>query len=624
MLCNFFGVCAQASHTVTVLTSSVPSVSLVGPRLRSVFRKDVLTIQATAFTATCNGTISSQGLQYQWSVYDSATHVLLTSLLSESRDPSKLKLASYSLEVGKLYDVAVHVFSAETRKSASATTQVMVQPSSIVAAVQNGNTVSMRLGDRVLLDASPSYDEDVNQLTGVKAGLSFAWSCTQTFPKLSDLCPVRFLGSSRNETLLVHAGSSSTGTASSVVATVTDSIGIRSAQFFLTIYVLDVDAPIVKIANTLKVVNPEDKLVLSGTVNAEASGTMQWSISDAFLALSDISLTPPSVPIQPLTISGATTSTFTSNLVIAAGKLSQRASYTFTLSGILTSGKRSSAQTTIRTNGPPVLGSFAVLPVVGEEIRTQFSFTASNWQDEDLPLSYAFGFISSTGSLLNIQSKSEQSYGVSTLPAGPDFLENVLECVMQVYDSMNAHFGASNYTTVKRSTLSAADLQQKILQTLSDSTGSADGTKQVLAAASSVLNTVNCSLAPNCLALHRNRCSSVAHTCGSCLTGFLGEASDRNTLCVDAVTVFATSSLTAQSAKQTKCQITADCPVQSVCGVDKKCYLPSKACPGYCSGQGVCVYVSVSDVNTIVASCKVTDFTCDAGIVIVMSTSLII
>ena len=39
----------------------------------------------------------------------------------------------------------------------------------------------------------------------------------------------------------------------------------------------------------------------------------------------------------------------------------------------------------------------------------------------------------------------------------------------------------------------------------------------VVSATMSVVNSANCTLAPNCTLLHREKCSSVDNTCGECL-----------------------------------------------------------------------------------------------------------
>ena len=52
-----------------------------------------------------------------------------------------------------------------------------------------------------------------------------------------------------------------------------------------------------------------------------------------------------------------------------------------------------SASISVTTNGP-LLGSVQVNPTTGMELLDIFHFRAFNWEDDDLPLSYGFGYYS--------------------------------------------------------------------------------------------------------------------------------------------------------------------------------------------------------------------------------------
>src|SRR2546430_5453298 len=58
---------------------------------------------------------------------------------------------------------------------------------------------------------------------------------------------------------------------------------------------------------------------------------------------------------------------------------------------------------------------------------------------------------------------------------------------------------------------------------------SVNNMRQAIALSSYVLNTVNCSAAPNCTVLNRNECFRSPHTCGECLSAsFIGLTGDRS------------------------------------------------------------------------------------------------
>jgi hypothetical protein len=82
---------------------------------------------------------------------------------------------------------------------------------------------------------------------------------------------------------------------------------------------------------------------------------------------------------------------------------------------------------------------------------------ASQWHDADLPLQYAFGYLSTTGSLV-IQLKSQLAYSSSLLPAGQDTSGFNVSCQLQVYDSYLAYSPMNAHVTVKRAVIQASAL----------------------------------------------------------------------------------------------------------------------------------------------------------------------
>lgn len=88
---------------------------------------------------------------------------------------------------------------------------------------------------------------------------------------------------------------------------------------------------------------------------------------------------------------------------------------------------------------------------------TSFTMSGSQWYDSDLPLQYAFGYLSATGSPV-MQMSSQIAYYSSLLPAGQDTSGFNISCELQVYDSYLANSSASALVTVKKVVIQASAL----------------------------------------------------------------------------------------------------------------------------------------------------------------------
>ena len=140
--------------------------------------------------------------------------------------------------------------------------------------------------------------------------------------------------------------------------------------------------------------------------------------------------------------------------------------------------------------------------------------------------------------------------------------------------------------------------------------GSLDNTKQAIALASSVLNSVNCTGTPNCTALNRRHCSGTSHTCGSCITSrYLGDPGDKNTPCLDSLAYTQPS----VKGKVSNCWTGRPCPVLQYCGADNTCHSVPKTCLLDCSGPsyGSCQYFNVHSGQSVV-TCLANDLSCEA------------
>jgi hypothetical protein len=214
-LCNFLGYCSSDSHIVQVVdyesnNGKSPIVSIPGQKYITMVTAQVLSLRAVATTQLCDGTQSSEHINYTWHV-SSANGTVLKHLQSISRDDSRFELRAYTLMVGFSYRVTVNSMHTVTGLSSNSSVFVTVQKSGVVAVLQGNMQKYLSSKSNLTLDASQSRDSDVYSLRGVAAGLLYSWSCVQILPTFKNICPVNMKFSrkdqSRSEKLLIIAKS---------------------------------------------------------------------------------------------------------------------------------------------------------------------------------------------------------------------------------------------------------------------------------------------------------------------------------------------------------------------------------------------------------------------------------
>lgn len=147
-------------------------------------------------------------------------------------------------------------------------------------------------------------------------------------------------------------------------------------------------------------------------------------------------------------------------------------------------------------------------PAVGVEASTQFALSATQWSDSNLPLSFIFGYITSSSSLVTLQSRSATAFALSQLPAGDGSGAESTVVFAQVLDSLDCNATATARITVTSNpALSSFQNIMSWIQSQSNSS-SVDDVKRRVALTAHLANRVNCSVAPNCTALHRLPCAT--------------------------------------------------------------------------------------------------------------------
>jgi hypothetical protein len=594
-LCNFLGACGQGRKTMTVLAGLSPVVSIVGPASRSVYRNSSFSLQSYAYIQSCTSGGTNIGLIYSWSVSP------LVGISSISRDPSALLLSAYTLTAGTQYIVSVSVVYASTSAFASSSVKVTVVSGAVVAVVMGGGLRSVRLLSSIAIDASRSYDSDVSGVVGSNAGLLFTWSCLQTAPTITSTCRFTMSGT---ESLTLVAPAESANTTSSVSLVVQDSFRKRSASAGVAVNVVSPVIPLVTMTSSVVgKVNPSSKLLLSGSVSLSklAAGTVVWSCDSSTLDLSVAALTA--------TTSSLSAVSSTQQLLISANSLMASGVYTFYLTAMLSSGDMSYASIKVTVNSPPSPGSFIVTPTRGQAVTDVFTLYANNWVDADLPLTYLFGFVSSSfGSFMTLQSQSEVNFASSLLPSGSGS-DSALSCGVEIFDSYNANYTSYSTVQVTAMSVTVSEALEIVSNSLSGQLSSVNGMKKMVSLSLAVLSDVTCANAPNCSALYRSHCLSVSNTCGECLDGYLGSSGVGNTQCVNssqAVAILSGSAATSCLSGNEQCAQGLYCNL-----VDKLCVSPSKTCLNNCSSNGDCEYIQTS-TSLVQSGCSIYDPTCSA------------
>jgi len=550
---NFLRTTASASVTVNVKQdTSIPVASIVGQQVRSIVSTDVLSLSTNAYTASCAGsdvTTTSAGLTYDWSVSHNGNKL---SIVSEAKDTSKFKLSSHKLSSGKTYDVTVKVTN-KAGSIATASTSVTVTPADILAIIDGGSQRTVNNGDDFSVVASSSIDQD----SGSSVGLTYSWTCFRIYPAIGDCA----LGATfeKKSSQEFTTSDSAVGSVNRVTVIVTGT-GERMSTKFVDITVASAGSPEVAIttsSKSLTSLNPSKSVVLNGVVSLKGdSCDATWTMNGA-----DINPSNALTPVYTTVPSGIAR---TISLVLAPNVLPQRSEFVFSLTC-----KDTVSSISVTTNGPPLPGTFSITPDEGTELKTMFMFSAKEWSDPDLPITYMFGFTANSGDMI-VQGRSELSFGESVLPSGLP-----MKCNAVIYDSLGSFSKISATTSVTPA--SAANLQASIESQLASLGSNPDATKQTLSTASAALNQVDCS-GTSCAAVNRAECSKTAKTCGVCLTGYIGDAGDKNSMCVEANT-----------------------PFPDV----------SKTCDNDCSSQGTCLLIS-TDTGLTVDECKAGDSTCEA------------
>jgi len=599
-LCNFLAICGESSVTVRILNDTIPLITLPGNAIRSICRNTILTVISAVSVTPCGYNMHFSGvLEYEWRVYDNSAKMV--SAVSISKDRTKLILPPFSLAANVTYTVAVvvSVRGSMPRQSSSAAIEVNVVVGNIRAVINGGLKKNMGVLTSMDIDGSESYDEDQSAVTGYDAGLEFLWSCTQTYPSFESACRTNLSMTILGSLVRIYAAEFFAGNIYQVTLLVTSVVDSRSSILTATVAVqsaLNVIVNAIPNYSPTTKINPGQSIQFNGIITLPTSisnVTARWTVDDPSITLSQIAST--SVEYRLYSSSSMNYLALSPNTLLGGYTL------TFTLSCLsLLNVLTASSSVSLIINSSPKPGKFSVSPSSGTELKDIFLFNTELWMDVDLPLYYQFEYLSSTESIIVLHSRSIVSFGRSQLPAGLDFTNNELITTAQIFDELNANTSASFIVTVYRGpAFTLTEMNKFVSSTANQSLYSIDEIKQLTALSLYLMNSVNCSLAPNCSALNRRNCASTTNTCGGCKSkAYIGDSFDSNSPCF----------LPVVTLNSFNCSSSFDCIFPLIC-VNQTCLFPSKNCSNQCYGHGACVF---KDLNTglSISDCRVDNEKC--------------
>ena len=236
----------------------------------------------------------------------------------------------------------------------------------------------------------------------------------------------------------ITAISAPVGTTCQVTLTVSSNDGIFSETRSVLVQVVSSSSPSINLFGN-KLVNAPGivRVHIQASIIVSTEGLEAiWIVDDNNLDLQSLSLTPVENALHANTVTSF-------SLLLPENSLSGGQTYTFSLicRNSASLDEVATASLAVYVNSPPLQGHLAVTPHTGTALSTDFMFIAFDWLDQDLPLSFAFGFSEAQNNYI-LQDLSEISYGVSQLPSRGD--NRNITCFTQVVDVLGANTTATD------------------------------------------------------------------------------------------------------------------------------------------------------------------------------------
>jgi hypothetical protein len=269
-------------------------------------------------------------------------------------------------------------------------------------------------------------------------------------------------------TLQAKAGESSSNNmdefSGEITMIVSDASRSRSAEMKVQVQVLPALSPVISLSSNVgkSKMNAGESLRLMAvlSVPSSLSSNMTWSLDSSTSSLVDlkkVALTPLLVQYSErlqatlLHLTSSSKTSYTLYLALPANVLLPGLRYGFQLQTTLASpGTTAVSSIAEVVNRSPQPGVFEVdKRRSGVELVDVFTFACSRWNDEDLPLSYAFAYQSSSGAEVVVRSRVEVAVASSLLPAGSSRNGFNVTAVVRIFDAMSADNLASVVVQVR-------------------------------------------------------------------------------------------------------------------------------------------------------------------------------
>eukprot|EP00598_Pedospumella_elongata_P002837 CAMPEP_0184977078 /NCGR_PEP_ID=MMETSP1098-20130426/7839_1 /TAXON_ID=89044 /ORGANISM="Spumella elongata, Strain CCAP 955/1" /LENGTH=2266 /DNA_ID=CAMNT_0027500023 /DNA_START=378 /DNA_END=7178 /DNA_ORIENTATION=+ len=635
-MCNYLGNCGFNIIRIVVRATVAPIVNIMGPRAITINAGDALTLFADVYmynrssTGQYYGMVPRETFLYSWFLLQN--EVSFSSYITAERysEQQFLHFTPYKFLAGQSYEVRLVSLSTTNWKSSTYSVTVYVKRSPLVAIILGASVQTVRAGECITLDGGQSYDEEAlpNLLTDQPFGgscgeLMYNWQYSQTYPTVSTSSGFNVSYSHHQVRATVCAPSNQKITTN---FRMTVTMGERTAHTHVVVHSVHAHHPVLAVGNTFNQLNPtgrtmneNDKVKILGNVTTNMGGNLYWTVNDtsvdmASRALSLIAKTFLASPSQQFV---------DLNLLLVGNTLPGRSAYTFSLHCDLEDTTKLVSSVVVEVNGAPLAGKASVMPESGIAFADVFTFFASNWYDEDLPLSYMFSYDAPDGTQKIMKSRCPQTYVKSMLPSGSAAHNDLLTWRVKVYDLFLASREADGTLQVSflprasaspaaQLTLAAQNSSTKMstivqsMLTTEEYLAGYSFTKMVnlVNLASSALNRVESDDLPDCAALRRKDIEYTHNTCGPCgSTELIGTPGYSNSMCYFPYEL---------DNRDLSCTVDDECISWERCDTTtSQCVVADKSCPGDCNNNGVCSFVDIVN-GAELSECSWATSTCRA------------
>lgn len=583
--------------SVNITLQSRPTLlaQIQGNPSRTISSSTSLILEANATLSSC--ILFASSITYSWVVYENYT---VSSIRSVGLNPRIFSLKPYTLKAGFSYQILC--YASFLNLTVTALSEVFVDLGTITPRVKGGLNRVISSSQSLILDGSISTDSSEEFF--VIRNYEYYWECMEVTPdqRFGRLCSERVSDCQQapictlpptllNGSILITFSIYSIRYPSKSSSV---QISLTGAQ--------DQSLLSASILTNASSFNTNEKLLIAAEVTIDQSAIFSWELVTEQAVNLDHYASTLTVARKSVTMTSNGLSTFPFPLVIDADTFAPNKIYIFRLTIECATSYRE-ATIEMLSNSPPIGGELKITPHLGMAFLEQFALTAVNWVDniEDYPLLYSFGFSLSNNSgsvYTSLRGFTELSYLNTVL------MQGYPETNFLVYLSLIASdsFGASSNTVANvivhpHSNDSVVNLTESLLQQIPSllEKYDSDGVLSLVNMVSRNLNYVNCSNAPRCRQLYnRESCTSTPHTCGPCLSGYLGVVGHSNSIC------YPRNSSIFRNCSNLACQSGACDP--------RTCEEYSKVCRSNCSGHGKCVFKDPS--GAVIPLCMVSRSTC--------------